>query len=290
MKQENTSSKLNWKVITVQRQGLNRDPKMPAGHDDQKWVVNTSTLIYGEQDAVLVDCFLTIDQTNTLIEAIDSVGRELKYIYITHPHGDHVFGVQLLLDRFPNAIAISTKAVSRDCDEIMKPEVVDSFWRTRFPDQIPEKLTPPQGMDSNEIILEGHKLVVVETGFTDTHDTTSLFVPSIGLLVAGDVVYNGIYLFLGETTPSTRAEWIASLDKLAALHPQFVIAGHKNATFPDNPENIAITKKYLEDFERLNEETITVLDLYNKMLELYPDRGNIGSLWGAATRAKENLL
>jgi hypothetical protein len=37
---------------------------------------------------------------------------------------------------------------------------------------------------------------------------------------------------------------------------------------------------------RLNEETATARELYDRMLALYPDRINPGSLWGSANAAK----
>ncbi len=51
--------------------------------------------------------------------------------------------------------------------------------------------------------------------------------PTIGLVVAGDAVYNGIHPFLNESNRQTRREWIAALDKIDALNPSAVVAGHK---------------------------------------------------------------
>ena len=47
---------LGYKVFTVTRPGLNRD--VPPGKESLMWVANSSTLIYGAQDAVLVDLSL----------------------------------------------------------------------------------------------------------------------------------------------------------------------------------------------------------------------------------------
>ena len=43
----------------------------------------------------------------------------------------------------------------------------------------------PDELRGNVIDLEGHELVAVELGHTDTDHTTCLHVPSIGLVVAG---------------------------------------------------------------------------------------------------------
>ena len=41
---------------------------------------------------------------------------------------------------------------------------------------------------------------VIETGHTDTVDTTALQVPDLGLIVSGDVAYNHCHMFVGATT------------------------------------------------------------------------------------------
>ena len=135
--------------------------------------------------------------------------------------------------------------------------------------------------------MEGRKLVPINAGRTDTAHSTCLHVPSIGLIVAGDVVYNGIHPFLGETGTQSRLEWISTLDKLEALNPKAVIAGHKAPENDDDPRIIAETRRYLRDFNRLNAATTTARELYDAMLEVYPDRVNPGSLWGAAKTAKK---
>ena len=166
-------------------------------------------------------------------------------------------------------------------------ESIDGFWRKLFPGQLLERLPLAEPLPNNELELEGHKLVAVNTGRTDTTHSTSLHVPSIGLIVAGDVVYNGIHPFLADTDTQSRLEWIAALDKLEALQPRAVIAGHKKPENDDDPRNIAETRQYIRDFNRLNETTTTALQLYEAMLELYPDRANPGSLWRGANAAKK---
>lgn len=100
--------------------------------------------------------------------------------------------------------------------------------RTRFPGQVPDDPGIPESLDRASIELEGDPLIPIETGCTDSADSTSLHLPSIGLIAAGDVVYNGIHPFLAETNAQTRLEWIAALDKLDALVPRAVVAGKQD--------------------------------------------------------------
>ena len=277
---------LRWDVFTSKRPGLSRD--LPPGKEALMWVSNSSTLIYGERDAVLVDTFLTIDQSQTLLNWVIASGKNLTAIYLTHGHGDHIFGTGALLEHFPNAKAVATPEVVEAMRQQLSPTLLEGFWRKLFPGQIPEHLPIADPLQSNELELEGHKLVVVNTGKTDTAQSTCLHLPSVGLLVGGDVVYNGIHPYLAETNMESRREWIAALDKLEALNPRTVIAGHKVPENQDDPRIIAETRQYLRDFNRLDATTTTARELYDAMLELYPDRANPGSLWGGAKVAKKS--
>jgi len=280
-----TSTDLHWKVLTIRRPGLSRD--LPAGKEELMWVANSSTLIYGERDAVLVDTFLTTEQSRTLLDWVVASGKNLTQIYVTHGHGDHFFGLASLLERFPHARAVAMPEIVKAMHEHLSPASVENFWRRLFPGQIPDRLLAAEPLVNHELELEGHKLVAVNAGRTDTARSTCLYVPSIGLLVAGDAVYNGIHPYLGETDARSRLEWISTLDKLEALKPRAVIAGHKVPENGDDPGIIAETRQYLRDFDRLNERTTTARELYDAMLDIYPDRANPGSLWSAANIAKK---
>ena len=67
------STFLQWAVLTQKRPGLSRD--LPPGKEDLTWVANSSTLIYGERDAVLVDTFLTADQSQSLLDWVVASGK-----------------------------------------------------------------------------------------------------------------------------------------------------------------------------------------------------------------------
>src|SRR5580698_8930073 len=66
----------------------------------------TSTLIFGENDAVLVDAMTTVAEAEAVAHWIALHNLNLETIYITHAHFDHFYGLSILLDRFPGARAI----------------------------------------------------------------------------------------------------------------------------------------------------------------------------------------
>jgi glyoxylase-like metal-dependent hydrolase (beta-lactamase superfamily II) len=147
---------------------------------------------------------------------------------------------------------------------------VERLARRLFPGQLATKFVAPQPIEHDTFTLEGQELRIIEQGHTDSPDTTSLYVPSIGLVVAGDVVYNQCHMYVGDTTPESRTNWIAALDRLAGLKPAMVVAGHKKPGAPDSPSAIQDTKSYLLDFDRLRQTAASDEELFNQMTELYP--------------------
>jgi glyoxylase-like metal-dependent hydrolase (beta-lactamase superfamily II) len=229
----------------------------------------TSTLIFGEYDAVLVDAMTTVAEAEALANWVALHNRNLETIYITHAHFDHFFGLSVLLDRFPMARAIATPK-TLNAMQISFTPTVERLARRLFPGQLATKFVAPEAYEHDTFTLEGHELRIIEQGHTDSPDTTSLHVPSIGLIVAGDVVYNQCRMYVGDTTPESRKNWIAALDRLAALDPEIVVAGHKKPGAPDSPSAIQDTKRYLQDFDRLQKTTTSDQELFNQMTELYP--------------------
>ncbi len=114
-------------------------------------------------------------------------------------------------------------------------------------------------------------LRIIEQGRTDAADSTSLHVPSIDLVVGGDVFYNQCHMFVADSTPESRHNWIAALDRLAALSPKIAVAGHKKTGAPDTPAAIEASKRYLIDFDRLRKSTSSDRELYDAMTDRYPD-------------------
>jgi glyoxylase-like metal-dependent hydrolase (beta-lactamase superfamily II) len=260
---------------------------LPPGETQRPWPPISSTLIFGERDAVLVDTPITVEQARALANWVAVRGKNLTTIYATHGHGDHFFGTSTVLERFPNARFVARPEVIKIMRQQASPESLATFWNPRFPGQISSHLAIAEELTGNVIDLEGHDLVSVPLGFTDTASTTCLHVPSIGLIVAGDAAYNGVHLHLSESPDQQkRQEWVAALDKMESLKPRAVIAGHKRVGNDDSPGILGETRQYIRDFERLAMRTTTARELYDQMLKLYPDWVNPGALWTSVRAIK----
>src|ERR1700739_4613115 len=228
------TNRLQWDVlVSAQIPVVTND--LPPGASEMKWSPISSTLISGKRDAVLVDTAITVEQNQKLAEWIASSGKNLTTIYATHGHGDHFFGVNTIRKKFPNAQFVATREGIAVMQKQASTPVINRYWKPRFPGQIDSTLAIAHELKGGVIELEGEQLVGVPLGHTDTDNTTCLHAPSIGLVVAGDGVYNDVHLHLGESNSETRKDWIAALDKIESLKPTAVVAGHKRAGAEDTP-------------------------------------------------------
>jgi glyoxylase-like metal-dependent hydrolase (beta-lactamase superfamily II) len=254
-------------------------PDTAPNGERQMFQYIATTLISGAREAVLVDPPMTTEQTARVINWVEASGKTLKHIFITHGHGDHWFGTGQLLERLPDVTVFAAAGTIEVMRYHASPQVRAAAWDRSFPGQIPEATVAATTPRGNRFELEGNELHIVEVGHTDTDNTTVLHVPSIGLVVAGDAVYNGVHQYLVEGGNGGIHKWINALDTIASLQPRAVVAGHKNPELGDDPAAIDETRMYLEDAERLSRTTGNALEFYNSMMELYPRRLNATALW-----------
>jgi short chain dehydrogenase len=120
------------------------------------------------------------------------------------------------------------------------------------------------------------------TPAASTASTFVLRVPSIGLVVAGDVAYNGVHLMLLEIGDTGLRSWLDALDQVAALHPAAVVADHKNKDLPDDPAILDQTRRYLLDAQRLLAQRPSPREYFDEMVTKYPARLNQGPVWYSA--------
>ena len=105
---------------------------------------------------------------------------------------------------------------------------------------------------------------------------------SIGLVVAGDVAYNGVHQYILEGGVGGLQQWLRAIDRVADLHPRAVVAGHKNKDLPDDPAVLGETRQYLRDVIRLLDEKPTAREFFDQMIALYPSRLNPSPVWYGA--------
>jgi glyoxylase-like metal-dependent hydrolase (beta-lactamase superfamily II) len=253
---------------------------LPNGEPKQ-FSPEASTLIYGSEEAVLTDPAMTTDQARALGDWVAEKGRNLTDIFVTHGHGDHWFAAGLLAERFGARVVATAGTIAQmHANVAQRPFLWDKVYSGIPPTPVTAVTVP-----GNRFTLEGHDLVIVEVGHTDSDDTSVLHIPDLGLVVAGDVINNGAHMYLGQSVTVGGFEpWREAIDKVEALKPRHIVAGHQNHHLDDDAERtIAETRQYLDDAEDLLRTENTAVDFFNAKIERYPNHLGRTVLWAGAS-------
>jgi len=255
-----------------------QDGLLPNGEPKQ-FSPQASTLVHGAEDAVLVDAPLTAEQARALGDWVAGKGRNLTDIFITHGHGDHWFTAGLLADRFGARVVATEGTIGQMHGAVASRSLL---WDKLY-SGIPPAPVTAVAVPDNRFTLEGHDLVMVEVGHTDSDDTTVLHVPDLELVVAGDAIYNGVHMYLGQSAVGGFGPWREAIDKVEALEPRHIVAGHQNRRLDDDARRtLAETRQYLDDADELLRTETTALDFFNAKIKRYPDHLGRMVLWVSA--------
>jgi glyoxylase-like metal-dependent hydrolase (beta-lactamase superfamily II) len=206
------------------------------------------TLIKGQKSAVLVDAPFTRADAHRIVAAVLESGKTLDTIIVTHDHPDHFFSMEVLTDAFPSARVVAAPAV---VDDIWKSIPLKlKRWGPMLGPNGPRHPTAPNALEQPYVELEGHRIEILGPMQGDHAHSTAVWVPDAKTLIAGDLLFNEMHLWLGESTKDARLDWARSVDRLGQLGAKLVVAGHKKPGLPDDASGLAYTKKYLDVFEK----------------------------------------
>ena len=252
---------------------------LPNG-EPKRFSPMASTLIYGTEDAVLTDPGMTEDQAGVLGDWVAAKGRNVTDIFITHAHGDHFFAAGLLAERFGARVVATAGTIA-----LMQGSVATrpQLWDKLYPGLIPPSPVTAVPVPGDRFTLEGHDLVMVDVGHGDADDNSVLHVPDLALVVAGDVIYNGVHMYLAQSAAAGLGAWRDAIGQVEALGPRYIVTGHKNSGLDDDAKRtIDLTREYLEDAEELLRAEDDALGYFNAKINRYPDYLGRMILWVTA--------
>ncbi len=102
----------------------------------------------------LVDALLTTAEALHLADWVEAHGKNLTTIYIIHGHGDHFFGLSVLLGRFPGARAKAMPGTVEAMRRAAVPAAVASYFGPHFPNQLPEHIVIAEALEGPTFTLE----------------------------------------------------------------------------------------------------------------------------------------
>ena len=160
----------------------------------------------------------------------------------THYHLDHSYGNAFWKDHGAEPIAVEGLAAELAAAE---PELFGGgpgLWQ-RMSASLPalktsRPLAPRYAPSGTTFEATGRAFTLIHPGVAHTHSDAVVWLPKERILFTGDLVANGPYNAVAD---STIGAWIDVLDRLRALGPAIVVPGHGD---PGGPELIDRQQRY----------------------------------------------
>jgi len=200
-----------------------------------------SYLLYTENtaEAALIDVGGAIPE---LMDIINEKNLVVKYFLVTHAHPDHIAGIIMVRDRFPEAILVMSS------EEFEDMKSVYAHWETRLSESLIEQIRGNEAVlylfnmdydalgkpgivvrDQDQIKLGKH---IITAYHTPGHARGSICYFAAPFLFSGDELY---YRNVGQTNTPLTSSWddqVRSIRRLYAVLPDSTIVypGHGQPT------------------------------------------------------------
>jgi glyoxylase-like metal-dependent hydrolase (beta-lactamase superfamily II) len=231
----------------------------------------SSTIVYGKEEALLVDCQFTLANAHRLVADIIETRCKLTSIVITHLHPDHFLGLSVVKHAFPDAKVIAYQKAADDVTNAYDFKI--AYWGTEvLKENGSREKVEVQRVETKTLTLEGHKLEILGLMRGDCVDISPVWIPSIKTLIASDLVFSNCHVWVADARDMSMFEdWFKTLDYLESLGAEVVVPGHAPQGDKLRPASIGFTREYIKTFLKVFAQTKHSDALVREMDRIYPD-------------------
>jgi len=244
--------------------------KVHTGRGQVGYDVN-STMIVGERDMVVIDPQFSLSEAHKLAAEILETKKRLTTIYSTHAHPDHLFGLAVLKQAFPEAKIVALPATVNAARTGWPAR--QKFWFPVYGTNIPgPEPVLPEELATPVLTLEGEEFPI--TGGVQGADgpgNSFVWVPSLKAVITGDIVFDHVYF--GVPREAARENWLKTISQIAALNPAIVIPGHEGPGATRDMRSIDYMRKYIADWDVNVARSKTAAEMRANVVKQYPGLG-----------------
>ena len=204
----------------------------------------TLGFVVTDDGVLVVDALGSPTLARELIAEIRRITPQpIRYLVVTHYHADHIYGLQAFKDA---GVTILAHPGGREylTSETAKLRLQAS--REELAPWIDEKtrlVGADRWLDDEQTVI---KMGAVEfhirhVGPSHTPEDLVVFVPEVGVLFAGDLVFRGRIPFVGQ---ADSGQWITSLAQLMDFKARILVPGHGPVSL-EPLADLELTRDYL---------------------------------------------
>jgi glyoxylase-like metal-dependent hydrolase (beta-lactamase superfamily II) len=244
--------------------------KVHTGRGQTGYDVN-STMVIGERDILLIDPQFSLSEAHRLAAELLETKKRVATIYATHAHPDHLFGLAVLKQAFPEARIVALPATVTAAKTGWPAR--QKFWFATYGNNIPgPEPVLPEELQTPVLTLDGEQFPI--TGGVQGADgpgNSFVWIPSLKAVVTGDIVFDHVYF--GVPRDAARENWLKTIEQIAALKPAVVVPGHEGPGATRDMRAVDYMKQYIADWDVNVARSKNAAEMRANVLKQYPGLG-----------------
>ena len=225
--------------------------------------VSNAAFVVTEAGVVVIDALGSPALADELIAEIRRVTRQpIRHVIVTHFHADHIYGLQAFKAIGATVIAnpLGREYLGSDAARLR----LEASRRDLFP-WIDEhtRLVPADRWlegDDHTLDLGTFSFRIRHVGPAHTPEDLVVFLPRLGVLFAGDLVFRGRIPFVGQ---ADSQRWVASLTALIDFNAKLVVPGHGPVS-TEPLADLVLTRDYLTHLRQTMGEAARNLEPFDE--------------------------
>ncbi len=222
-----------------------------------KSFLTNAFLVETKRSVIAIDAMMTVSDAKSVNQKIESIGKPLAALLITHPHPDHYNGAAVIIEGNDKVPIISTAKVKEVIENY--DDAKEKKWKSIFGEDWPSIRALPNQYISNQetLIFDDLPFLAIELGPGESFwDVCWIVGTKRKVAFVGDVVFGGVHSFMND---ACGQEWLAALNSLETLmnNIDLIFSGHGQPG--KHKEMISAQRTY-------------IIEYYQKVWELAQDR------------------
>lgn len=227
----------------------------------EAFLANATHVIESPNGVVVVDGQFIVPYAMQFRGYIDSLGKPILRVYLSHGHPDHFFGLggafaDTEIYALPETIAFLEQY----------GESIRSSRAEIFGPFVPGQLAMPQHtVTAGTEVIDGVTYEFVRNTDAEADFQLAIKLPDLGIYITQDLLYSGAHIYITHTLD----HWISILQGLYDSEYEVFLPGHGA---PADKAEVKTTIEYLQTAKKLLAEGLDADAFKAALLEAYPDR------------------
>lgn len=214
------------------------------GSTENQNFISNAGFVVTDDSVVVVDALGSPALAERLVAEIRKITpKPIRHLVLTHYHADHIYGAQVFKALGADIIAheLGKEYLNSDTArlrlEASRQEIAP--WINAQTQLVPASRWITQ---RTELRIGGVRFVLLPVGPAHTAEDIAVYLPDLGVLFAGDLVFRKRIPFVGQ---ADSRSWVVALDQLLVLKPAVIVPGHGPASTENALADLQQTRDYL---------------------------------------------